>query len=227
MTSLRPVSLRVWMLHIITKGTAFTRQGSYKVQVKVMIIFFRETNAKTIGGAGLITLLMLPFFLVLLAIFGIIYDLITNKGRKECARTVSLFILNILTIAICLLDLPMESKPYSGIGFILFYALAFTPLMIVFSLYTLYRIGKHYRYFKSKFAIILRFNASLLFLLSLVTLFVLWRIFKTYRRNDITLLYFILIVLGIGSTFQLIVGELEKKRIRILQKQEELDSYEK
>ena len=215
------------MLHIITKGTAFTRQGSYKVQVKVMIIFFRETNAKTIGGAGLITLLMIPFFLILLAIFGIIYDLMTNKGRKECARTVSLFILNILTIAICLLDLPMESKPYSGIGFILFYALAFTPLMIVFSLYTLYRIGKHYRYFKSKFAIILRFNASLLFLLSLVNLFVLWRIFKTYRRNDITLLYFILIVLGIGSTFQLIVGELEKKRIRILQKQEELDSYEK
>lgn len=227
MTSLRPVSLRVWMLHIITKGTAFTRQGSYKVQVKVMIIFFRETNAKTIGGAGLITLLMIPFFLILLAIFGIIYDLMTSKGRKECARTVSLFILNILTIGICLLDLPMESKPHSGIGFILFYALAFTPLMIVFSLYTLYRIGKHYRYFKSKFAIILRFNASLLFLLSLVNLFVLWRIFKTYRRNDITLLYFILIVLGIGSTFQLIVGELEKKRIRILQKQEELDSYEK
>ena len=215
------------MLHIITKGTAFTRQGSYKVQVKVMIIFFRETIAKTIGGAGLITLLMMPFFLVFLAIFGIIYDLMTNKGIKECARTVSLFILNILAIGICLLDLPMESKPYSGIGFILFYALAFTPLMIVFSLYTLYRIGKHYRYFKSKFAIILRFNASLLFLLSLVNLFVLWRIFKTYRRNDITLLYFILIVLGIGSTFQLIVGELEKKRIRILQKQEELDSYEK
>ena len=170
---------------------------------------------------------MIPFFLILLAIFGIIYDLMTSKGRKECARTVSLFILNILTIGICLLDLPMESKPYSGIGFILFYALAFTPLIIVFSLYTLYRIGKHYRYFKSKFAIILRFNAILLFLLSLVNIFVIWRIFKTYRRNDITLLYFILIVLGIGSTFQLIVGELEKKRIRILQKQEELDSYEK
>ena len=175
----------------------------------------------------MITLLMLPFFLVLLAIFGIIYDLMTNKGRKECARTVSLFILNTLTIGICLIDLPMESKPYSGTGFILFYVLAFTPLMIVFSLYTLYRIGKHYRYFKSKFAIILRFNAILLFLLSLVNTFVLFRSFNTYHRNDITLLYFILIVLGIGSTFQLIVGELEKKRIRILQKQEELDSYEK
>ena len=170
---------------------------------------------------------MLPFFLVLLAIFGIIYDLMTNKGRKECARTVSLFILNLLTIGICLLDLPMESKPYSGIGFILFYALAFTPLMIVLSLYTLYRIRKHYRYFKSKFAITLLFNAILLFLLSLVNTFVLWRSFQIYHRNDMNLFYFILIVLGICSTIQLIVGELEMKRIRGIQKQEEQDGNEK
>ena len=174
----------------------------------------------------MITLLMMPFFLVFLAIFGIIYDLMTNKGRKECARTVSLFILNILTICICLLDLPMESKPYSGIGFILFYALAFTPLMIVFSLYTLYRIGKHYRYFKSKFAITLLFNAILLFLLSLVNTFVLWRSFQIYHRNDMNLFYFILIVLGICSTIQLIIGELEMKRIRGIQKQEEQDGNE-
>ncbi|WP_125844467.1 hypothetical protein [Streptococcus mitis] len=166
---------------------------------------------------------MLPFFLVLLAIFGIIYDLTTNKGRKEC----SLFILNTLTICICLLDLPMESKPYSGIGFILFYVLAFTPLMLVFSLYTLYRIGKHYRYFKSKFAITLLFNATLLFLFSLVNTFVLWRSFQIYHRNDMNLFYFILIVLGICSTIQLIVGELEMKRIRGIQKQEELDGNEK
>lgn len=174
----------------------------------------------------MITLLMMPFFLVFLAIFGIIYDLMTNKGRKECARTVSLFILNILTIGICLLDLPMESKPYSGTGFILFYALAFTPLMIVFSLYTLYRIGKHYRYFKSKFAITLLFNAILLFLLSLVNTFVLWRSFQIYHRNDMNLFYFILIVLGICSTIQLIIGELEMKRIRGIQKQEEQDGNE-
>lgn len=170
---------------------------------------------------------MIPIFLVLLAVFGIIYDLMTDKGRKECARTVSLFILNILTIGIWLLDLPMESKPYSGIGFILFYALAFTPLMIVFSLYTLYRIGKHYRYFKSKFAITLLFNAILLFLLSLVNTFVLWRSFQIYHRNDINLFYFILIVLGICSTIQFIVGELEMKRIRGIQKQEEQDDNEK
>lgn len=175
----------------------------------------------------MITLLMIPIFLVLLAVFGIIYDLMTDKGRKECARTVSLFILNILTIGIWLLDLPMESKPYSGIGFILFYALAFTPLMIVFSLYTLYRIGKHYRYFKSKFAITLLFNAILLFLLSLVNTFVLWRSFQIYHRNDMNLFYFILIVLGICSTIQFIVGELEMKRIRGIQKQEEQDDNEK
>ena len=170
---------------------------------------------------------MMPFFLVLLAIFGIIYDLITNKGRKECARTVSLFILNILTIAICLLDLPMESKPYSGIGFILFYALAFTPLMIAYSLYTLYRSIKHYMHFRRTFAIILLINAIFIFSLSLVNMFVVWEIIKNYQKSDIISTYYILIVLGICSTIQLIVGELEKKRIRVLQKQEELDSYEK
>ena len=36
-----------------------------------------------------------------------------------------------------------------------------------------------------------------------------------------------LIVLGICSPIQLIVGELEKKRIRGIQKQKEQDSYEK
>ncbi|EFO01966.1 hypothetical protein SMSK23_1393 [Streptococcus oralis ATCC 35037] len=41
------------------------------------------------------------------------------------------------------------------------------------------------------------------------------------------LFYFILIVSGICSTIQLIVGELEMKRIRDIQKQEELDGNEK
>jgi len=41
------------------------------------------------------------------------------------------------------------------------------------------------------------------------------------------LFYFVLIVLGICSTIQFIVGELEKKRIRSIQKQEELDGNEK
>ena len=99
--------------------------------------------------------------------------------------------------------------------------------MIVFSLYTLYRIEKHYRYFKSKFAITLLFNAILLFLLSLVNTFVLWRSFQIYHRNDMNLFYFILIVSGICSTIQLIVGELEMKRIRGIQKQEEQDGNEK
>lgn len=151
----------------------------------------------------------------------------TNKGRKECARTVSLFILNILTICICLLDLPMESKPYSGIGFILFYALAFTPLMIVYSFYTLYKSVIHCRHFTSKFAIILLINATFIFLLSLVNIFVLWEMIVKHQRSNIISICYIFIFLGICSTIQLIVGELEKKRIQVLQKQGELDSYEK
>lgn len=63
--------------------------------------------------------------------------------------------------------------------------------------------------------------------LSLVNMFIVWEIIKKYQKSDIISIYYILIVLGICSTIQLIVGELEKKRIQVLQKQEELDSYEK
>ena len=58
-------------------------------------------------------------------------------------------------------------------------------------------------------------------------MFIVWEIIKKYQKSDIISIYYILIVLGICSTIQLIVGELEKKRIQVLQKQEELDSYEK
>ena len=82
-------------------------------------------------------------------------------------------------------------------------------------------------HFRRTFAIILLINAIFIFSLSLVNMFVVWEIIKNYQKSDIISTYYILIVLGICSTIQLIVGELEKKRIRVLQKQEELDSYEK
>ena len=82
-------------------------------------------------------------------------------------------------------------------------------------------------HFRRTFAIILLINAIFIFSLSMVNMFVVWEIIKNYQKSDIISTYYILIVLGICSTIQLIVGELEKKRIRVLQKQEELDSYEK
>lgn len=161
---------------------------------------------------------------ITIVIFAIISDLISNLGKKENARAVSLFMLNIFTIGFCLLD---KGYPYFGQRFIFYYVGCFTPLMIAYSLYTLYRSIKHYMHFRRTFAIILLINAIFIFPLSLVNMFVVWEIIKNYQKSDIISTYYILIVLGICSTIQLIVGELEKKRIRVLQKQEELDSYEK
>jgi hypothetical protein len=58
-------------------------------------------------------------------------------------------------------------------------------------------------------------------------MFIVWEMMKKYQRSNIIYICYILIFLGICSTIQLIVGELEKKRIQALQKQEKLDSYEK
>ena len=82
-------------------------------------------------------------------------------------------------------------------------------------------------HFRRTFAIILLINAIFIFSLSLVNMFVVWEIIKNYQKSDIISTYYILIVLGICSTIQFIVGELEMKRIRGIQKQEEQDGNEK
>ena len=93
---------------------------------------------------------------ITIVIFAIISDLISNLGKKENARAVSLFMLNIFTIGFCLLD---KGYPYFGERFIFYYVGCFTPLMLVYSLYTLYRSIKHYTHFRRTFAIILLINA--------------------------------------------------------------------
>ena len=175
---------------------------------------------------------IISIFVIVIVIFGIISNLISNLGRKEYARSISLFLLSILTIGVCLSNIPVEGNYYYGLRFIglkfiLFYHDYFAPLMIVCSFYTLYKSVIHCRHFTSKFAIILLINATFIFLLSLVNIFVVWEIIKNYQRSNIISICYILIVLGICSTIQFIVGELEKKRIRGIQKQEEQDGNEK
>lgn len=170
---------------------------------------------------------MFSIFVIVIVIFGIISDLISNLGRKEYARSISLFLLSIFTIGVCLSDIPVKGNSYYGARFILFYIEYFAPLMFVYSFYTLYKSVIHCRHFTSKLAIILLINATFIFLLSLVNIFVVWEIIKNYQRSNIISICYILIVLGICSTIQLIVGELEMKRIRGVQKQEEQDGNEK
>lgn len=166
---------------------------------------------------------IISIFVVVIVVFGIISDLISNLGRKEYARSISLFLLSIFTFGVCL----SNGNSYYGTSFILFYIDYFAPLMFVYSFYTLYKSVIHCRHFTSKFAKVLRFNATFIFLLSLVNMFVVWDIRKNFPRTNIRFIYYILIVLGICSTIHFIVGELEKKRIRGIQKQEEQDGYEK
>ena len=166
---------------------------------------------------------IISIFVVVVVIFGIISDLISNLGRKEYARSISLFLLSIFTIGVYLSDILVKGNLYSELKFILFDHDYFAPLMFVYSFYTLYKSVNHCRHFTSKFAIILLINATFIFLLSLVNIFVVWEIIKNYPRSNIISICYILIVLGICSTIQFIVGELEIKRIQKLQQQKQED----
>ena len=163
---------------------------------------------------------IISIFVVVIVICGIISDLISNLGRKEYARSISLFLLSIFTIGVCLSDIPVKGNLYSGLKFILFYHDYFAPLMFVYSFYTLYKSVIHCRHF----TIILLINATFIFLLSLVNIFVVWEIIKNYQRSNIISICYILIVLGICSTIQFIVGELERKRVQKLLKQRKEDA---
>lgn len=141
---------------------------------------------------------IISIFVIVIVIFGIISNLISNLGRKEYARSISLFLLSILTIGVCLSNIPVEGNYYYGLRFIglkfiLFYHDYFAPLMIVYSFYTLYKSVIHCRHFKSKFAIVLRLNATFIFLLSLVNIFVLWEMIVKHQRSNIISICYIFI----------------------------------
>lgn len=86
---------------------------------------------------------IISIFIVVIVIFGIISNLISNLGRKEYARSISLFLLSVFTIGVCLSNIPAEGNCYYGlrfigIKFILFYMDYFAPLDVC--LFVLYSI---------------------------------------------------------------------------------------
>ena len=78
---------------------------------------------------------IISIFVVVIVIFGIIIYLISNLGRKEYARSISLFILNDFTISVCISDLRVKGDLYYWTSFILFYIVFFSLLMFIYLFY--------------------------------------------------------------------------------------------
>ena len=154
-------------------------------------------------------LIMIFFFFEIIVIAGIILDAISNREEIDYSNSLSSLVFMACNIGVFVLFNPSIDEPYLKVFLQIFYILAHIPLSL-----TLYKSIKHIKYFPSKFARILICNVTIIFLLSIVNVFVLFRETKE--------IYILIFLQGLFSGIQFLLWMLERKRVRkLLQKRRE------
>lgn len=157
-----------------------------------------------------------PFLVIFLAIGAITY-IIAKQGKPEQSRYLEFLLLTIVTIFAFLFDNPLRTNPYAGLLFYVFDFYIFTSASLAFSITAIYKSTKHLKYYPSSYSKLLRLNAWFLEIFSVINFLFLM---LTEEMGIMLLLPFF----GISSIIQFIVGELERKRVRILQQQKKEDA---
>ena len=125
-------------------------------------------------------LIMIFFFFEIIVIAGIILDAISNREEIDYSNSLSSLVFMACNIGVFVLFNPSIDEPYLKVFLQIFYILAHIPLSLTYAITTLYKSIKHIKYFPSKFARILICNVTIIFLLSIVNVFVLFRETKKF-----------------------------------------------
>ena len=162
------------------------------------------------------SLIMIFFFFEIIVIAGIILDAISNKEEIEYSNSLSSLVFMACNIGVFVLFNPYIDEHYLEVFLKIFYILAHVPLSLTYAITSLYKSIKHIRYFPSKFDRILICNVTIIFLLSIVNVFVLFRETKE--------IYILIFLQGIFSGIQFLLWILERKRVQKLLKQRKEDA---
>lgn len=162
------------------------------------------------------SLIMIFFFFEIIVIAGIILDAISNREEIEYSNSLSSLVFMACNIGVFVLFNPSIDDPYLEVFLKIFYILAHIPLSLTYAITSLYKSIKHIRYFPSKFDRILICNVTIIFLLSIVNVFVLFRETKE--------IYILIFLQGIFSGIQFLLWILERKRVQKLLKQRKEDA---
>ena len=119
-------------------------------------------------------------------------------------------------IGVFVLFNPYIDDPYLEVFLKIFYILAHIPLSLTYAITNLYKSIKHINYFPSKFARILICNVTIIFLFSIVNVFVLFRETKE--------IYILIFLQGLFSGIQFLLWMLEIKRVQKLFKERNEDA---
>ena len=151
-------------------------------------------------------------FLIVVFVIGAIMFIIAKQEKPEQSRYLNFLLLTLVTFGVILFDNPFKSYLYAGLLFYVFYI--FIPASLVFGFISIYKSKRHLQYYPSNYSKILKTNAWILMILSIVNLLML------LIQSEIGIIILVPIV-GISSIIQFIFGELESKRVQKLQQQKQ------
>ena len=161
-------------------------------------------------------LIMIFFFFEFIVIAGIILDAISNKEEIEYSNSLSSLVFMACNIGVFVLFNPYIDEHYLEVFLKIFYILAHVSLSLTYAITSLYKSIKHIKYFPSKFARLLICNVTVIFLLSIVNVFVLYRETKE--------IYILIFLQGLFSGIQFLLWMLERKRVQKLLQQRDEDA---
>ena len=157
------------------------------------------------------SLIMIFFFFEIIVIAGIILDAISNREEIEYSNSLSSLVFMACNIGVFVLFNPYIDDPYLEVFLKIFYILSHIPLSLTYAITNLYKSIRHINYFPSKFARILICNVTIIFLFSIVNVFVLFRETKE--------IYILIFLQGLFSGIQFLLWILERKRVQKLLKE--------
>ena len=134
------------------------------------------------------------------------------KKRPIKTRFLLLPILVVVTFLLSLIDNPFSDRTYSGLLFAFYNVYVFTPLSVACSITSLFKSIYHYRLFRIPLATVLVINASLMTCLSLLNFI----LFFGELSTSLTLSCVSFILIAISAMLQLVVGEIETKKVKAI-----------
>jgi len=140
---------------------------------------------------------------------GAIAYLSVYKKRPLKTRFLTLSILVLLTFLLSLIDNPFSQRTYSGLLLAFYYVYVFSPLSVACSITALLKSIYHYKLFRMPLALVLVINGSIMTILNLI-------LFFGELSTSLTLSCVSFILIAISAMLQLVVGEIETKKVKAI-----------
>ncbi len=143
---------------------------------------------------------------------GAIAYLSVYKKRPIKTRFLTFPILVLITFLLALIDNPFSERTYSGLLLVFYYVDVFSPLGVACSITSLIKSIYHYRLFRMPLAVVLVTNASIMTCLSILNFI----LFFGELSTSLTLSYVFFILIAISAMLQLVVGEIETRKVKAI-----------